>query len=221
VAGLSEGPVKPSAAERARTLLARSRVGTLHTTGARTGPIATVVAVLGDPRGRPVIWLDERSPALADLDAFPAASLCLSPEQLATLVIDGTTARVSPPSRSGQIAVRLQPSSVHLTFGSRKTVDLDAYNRARADPLRREAPEILAHLRTAHTSELLTCLRAQFGSNIEHVDPRQLDRHGLEVVILNRHGVGIARLAFPRPVSTLHDLGPGLSAVLCCRCRPR
>lgn len=213
-----DGPVGPSPAEQARTLLARSRVGTLHTMGTRAGAIATTAAVLGDPLGRPLIWLDAASQALADLDAVPAARLCLSPDRLDTLVIEGTTTRVSPPGRSGQIPVRLQPSSVRLSLGSQKTVDLAAYNMARADPLRREAPQILAHLRTAHTGELLACLRAQFGSDIEHVEPRQLDRHGLEVVILNRHGAGVARLAFPSPVATLRDLGPELSAVLRCRC---
>jgi len=216
----SNRPGEPTMAELSRTMLARSRVGTLMTAGtAGAKPAATVVALLGDPRGRPVVWLDPASPALAEVIARPTVSVRLSPDRLGVLVIEGNAAQLPADKQGGQVPIRLEPSSVHVILGTRHNVELTAYTRARPDPLRRDAPRILAHLRHAHASDLLACLRAQISSDIEWAEPTGLDRHGLQLAILTGQGTGIVRLPFPRPVATLDELGAGLAAALRCQCR--
>ena len=103
--------------------------------------------------------------------------------------------------------------------GTEVLLDLTAFRAAEPDPLRTDAPVVLAHLREAHGADLVHCVRSQGHGDAAWVEPRRLDRYGLELLVVSPDAVSELRLPFPRPLSSLDELGPGLRSALTCRCR--
>jgi hypothetical protein len=98
-------------------------------------------------------------------------------------------------------------------------VDASAYSAARPDPLRCDAPEVLAHLNQGHADALSACLRA-CGRDVGFAQATRLDAGGLTVVAVGPEGADTVRLRFPSPVAALDELPPSLAWVLQpgCRC---
>jgi hypothetical protein len=129
-----------------------------------------------------------------------------------------------PAGRPAALPFLLDATSVRLWNGRRgpvaadDVVDVESFLAAEPDPLRGEAPEVLAHLREAHGDGLLHCLRSQGHPGAEWIEPQRLDRYGLEVSVVTSSGITDVRLPFPAPLDSLSQLGPGLRTALMCRC---
>jgi hypothetical protein len=146
------------------------------------------------------------------------------------VVLRGSARRVPshprPPGRPAAVPFVLDMTSVRLWNGRpgstpiapEDVVDIESFRAADPDPLRAEAPQVLAHLREAHGAGLLHCLRSQGHPGAEWIEPQRLDRYGLEVSVVTADAVTEVRLPFPRPLDSLSQLGPGLRTALMCRC---
>ena len=68
--------------------------------------------------------------------------------------------------------------------------------------------------------ELVHCVRAHGMAGAEWVIPRDLDRYGLELLVLATDGISAVRLSFPDgPVASLDDVPVSLRAALTCHCQ--
>ena len=98
-------------------------------------------------------------------------------------------------------------------------VPLGAFHAASPDPLWPHAGQVLEHLGQAHTPELLACARAHGLPDAQAVEPRAIDRYGLELTLITGIGVTTLRLPFPGgPVESLAEVTCGVRALLTCRC---
>lgn len=123
--------------------------------------------------------------------------------------IDGESRRAYRPSL---LSIRL------IGPGSRITIAVEEFCQAQPDPLREHAPAIVRHLAQAHTEELLACVRAH-GHDALAVEPRGLDRYGIELTAILPDGVHPLRLSFPGgPVEALTRIKLGFWLPLSCRC---
>ncbi len=208
----------PSLAELARTALAGATVATLATRGCRAPRTLTVVSIQDQPDGRPVVRVDDGSPAVQLLASCPVATVSVAgPAPYRALDLTGAFQPVRAP-REGARAYRLSLLSARLTGSAPVPIPLGAFRAAEADPLLPHAPAALHHLEQSHTDELLACVRAH-GHDAQTVVPRALDRYGIELTAISAYGVGVVRLAFPGgPVDRLEQVATGLRLLLTCRC---
>ena len=214
----------PSNAEQAQTAVASARAATLTTYPRMARPALTLVSVRADA-GTLVLRLHPSSPAAADLGQRPLGTVRVSPTDCATVTIQGKVHRLPAQDTAGLLAFRLDVGAVRLGQQAATVVDVQDYRAAEPDPLRADAPAILAHLRQSHGEQLAGCLRAHGHTAARWADARRLDRYGLELGVLEDGGVSTARLDFGTPVGSVNQLGPGLSVVLtgsrCGYCPPR
>jgi Protein of unknown function (DUF2470) len=229
---------RPSSAERARTALADARVATV-TTYSRdpvAPPHQTLATVSVEENGRLAFFLEPQSWAVANLLARPLASVTVAAQQPGRaqttngVILRGSVRRVPshprPTGRPAAVPFLMEATSVRLWDGRpgsapiapEDVVDVESFSTAVPDPLRTEAPQVLAHLREAHGSGLLHCLRSQGHPSAEWIEPQRLDRYGLEVSVVSADAVADVRLPFPTPLDSLSQLGPGLRTALMCRC---
>lgn len=189
-----------------------------------------------DESGRLTFFLEPQSWAVANLLSRPLASVTIAAQRPGVgrlphgVVLRGSVRRAPshprPSGRPAAVPFVLSPTSVRLWNGrlasaplsAEDVVDVESFSAANPDPLRTEAPQVLAHLREAHGAGLLHCLRSQGHVKAEWVEPQRLDRYGLEVSVVSADGVTDIRLPFPAPLDSLSQLGPGLRTALMCRC---
>lgn len=208
--------MQPTPAEQARTAVARARVGLLTTYGRRAPLVRTThVGVAGDGAAL-VVRLRPESPAVTDLLARPLAAVRVGPPGFVQVLLQGSVVRLPGRDDRGRLRFRVDPGAVRVDDGG--PVAVADYRSADPDPLRDDAPVLLAHLRAAHRADLGACLRARGHHDVEWVEPQALDRHGLQLAALTADGVARHRLDFPRPVGSLDELSPGLTSLLRCRC---
>lgn len=209
---------RPSAAERARTAVASARVGCLTTYARHSAarPHPTTVAVECDGEGRPVLPVTPNSLAAAQLLARPLATLHVAPPGCEATTVHGAAHRLRA-AGDGLLRYRLEVGSVRLGQRRPLPVPLEQYQAASPDPLRHAAPAVLHHLARCHAEQLAACLRTR-GHDALWVEPRALDRRGLDVLSVGPDGVDLVRLSFPEPVTRLQELAAGLAVPLLCRC---
>ena len=209
----------PDPAELARTSLAQARVAALTTypRSAPARPRLTSVTMACQDDGRPVIRVGAGSRAAVDLLARPLATVRVSPVGGETVTVHGGAQRLPGRDECGRLAFRVEVGAVRLGVVRHATVDLHAFDAAEPDPLRDDAPRVLAHLREAHTDQLTACVRA-VGHDAQWAQATALDRYGMTVLAVSGDGVDEVRLSFPEPVRRLQDLRPGLGCLLMCRC---
>lgn len=209
----------PTLAERARTSVAEAKVATLTTSSRLGRQVSTPVGIRAADDGAPVIALDAGSSAAAILRRRALATMRLDPPDWDPVTLRG---RFRPlPGCDAHLLFRLDVGSVHLGQRRPTVVELEDYRSCEPDPLRQDAPGILAHLRRGHGEQLAACLRANGHATAQWAEPRRLDRYGLELGVLDDAGVSSARLSFTAPVNGVEDLSAGLSVVLqrgCGRC---
>ena len=212
-------------AVRARTSVDRARVGELttyarHPSGART----TSVGLQVRPDGSVDVHLSTEADAVAQLLARPLATLHVAPPWCDPVLLHGGVRRLPGRSDRGELVFRLAVAAVRV--GSPPVaVDEAAYSAARPDPLRCDAPAVLAHLNEGHADALTACLRAR-GRDVAFAQATRLDAGGLTVVAVCDDGTDTVRLRFPTPVAALDELPPSLAWVLrpgcgCCAAGPR
>lgn len=214
--------VHPSWAEVGRTALAEARVATLVTGDSRAPCTPTIVRVEPGLEPHAQFWLEPSSPTVSMLSRWPMATLVVAaPLPFRTLALTGAV-RSGSDAGPGARRFDLVPTSARLIGAQAHAISLEEFLRSGPDPLRREAPAILQHLETAHTAELLACVRAHGYVDTLAVVPRTLNRYGIELAALSQQGVQNVCLPFAGgPVDTLNDVEPGLRTVMMCRCRPR
>jgi hypothetical protein len=147
---------RPSTAELARTAVARARGGTL-TTYSRAGAATTLVPVRDD-HGALVLGLCPSDLAVADLTLRPLGSIRVAPVHCAIVKLEGTVRRLADDC-DGLARFRLEVAAVRIGRVP-QPVEVRAYRRAEPDPLRDDAPGILARLRARPSDALAACLRA-------------------------------------------------------------
>lgn len=210
--------VGPSSAERARTAVGSARTGALTTYPRYGSPVLATVPVRADASGGLVFALTDGNPAARVLSARPLATVRVAPGGCELTSLQGAVRRLPRAEGSRMIEFVLDVGAVRLGTRCCEVVDLDDYRAAEPDPLREDAPAIIAHLRRDHGQDLTDCLRAQGHRQARWVEAHSLDRYGLELSVLDGDGVARVRLEFPAPVRSVEDLGPGLYVALRGRC---
>lgn len=200
-------------AVRARTSVDRARIGEL-TTYARhpSGTLSTSVGLQVRPDGAVDVHLSTGAHAVAQLLARPLATLRVAPPWCEPVLLHGGARRLPGLTDRGELVFRLEVAAVRV--GSPPVlVDGAAYAAARPDPLRCDAPAVLAHLNEGHADALSACLRA-CGRDVAFAEATRLDAGGLTVVAVGPEGADTVRLRFPSPVAALDELPPSLAWVL-------
>jgi len=212
-----EQETMPTWAERARTAVACARAGALTTYPRQRRPMMTTVLVSEDA-GRMELRLPADSAAARTLAVRPVATVRVAPPHCEVTTVLGAVRRL--PGRDGDQRIRflLDAGAVRVGSTCHRVLDADAYRAAEPDPLRDDAPCVLAHLRGEHAAALADCLRAQGHAGVRWVEPTGLDRYGLDLTGVDDDGVGEVRLPFPAPVRSLRELAPHLYLALRGRC---
>lgn len=208
----------PDVAVQARTSIDCARVGSL-TTYARHPSSQHTCSVSVQARADGTVEIELAVDALSarQLIARPVASLLVAPVGCAPVLLHGSARRLPGPSRRGTLVFHLELAAVRV--GSPGVlVDQAAYCAAAPDPLRHDAPAVLAHLNDGHADALAACLRAA-GHDAAFAHATRLDAGGLTVTAIGDAGADIVRLAFPRSVTRLADLPVSLNCLLGPRCR--
>ena len=200
-------------AVRARTSVDRARVGQL-TTYARhpSGTLSTSVGLEVRPDGAVDVHLSTGAHAVAQLLARPLATLRVAPPWCDPVLLHGGTRRLPGLTDRGELVFRLEVAAVRVGTPP-VLVDESDYSAARPDPLRCDAPAVLAHLNEGHADALSACLRA-CGREVAFTQATRLDAGGLTVVAVGDEGSDTVRLRFPSPVAALDELPPSLAWVL-------
>ena len=69
--------------------------------------------------------------------------------------------------------------------------------------------------------ELIRCVRAHGMRKADWVFPRNLDRYGLELLVLTTDGAATVRLSFPDgPITTINEVPTSIRTLLTCHCQP-
>ena len=212
-------------AAQARTSVEQARVGQLTTYGRHPSSTCTTsVSVTGREDGGVELRLSPAAPGSRQLLARPVGTLQVAPLWCEPVLLHGGARRLPGRTDRGELVFRLEVAAVRV--GSPPVlVDESAWSAARPDPLRRDAPAVLAHLNEGHADALSACLRA-CGHDVAFAEATRLDAGGLTVVAVGPDGADTVRLRFPSPVSALEDLPPSLAWVLqpgcsCCPAAPR
>jgi hypothetical protein len=202
----------------ARSSLQHATVAVLSTYPCSTAarPHLSQVAVQAGGDGNPVLRLLPDSLAVVQLTAWPMATIHVAPPGCEPLTLHGQVHRLPGSDDAGRLTFILEPAVVHLRTPA-DVVDPSQYARSGCDAVANQAPRVLAHLRQRHVHQLLSCLHAQ-GVHAQFAEPVHLDRHGLTVLAVCEDGVSEVSMPFPRPVSRLEELPPGLSLMLLCNC---
>jgi hypothetical protein len=209
--------VTPDPAACARTAVDRARTGLLTTYARHPSRSHTAVVQLApDPDGAVQLHLPAAAVPARQLLARPVATLSLRPPACEPTVLHGAVTRLRGTTEEGALVFRLEVAAGRVGAPAR-FVDGEAYARADPDPLRQEAPGVLAHLNGAHADGLADCLRAA-GHDLSYAVATRLDAHGLTVAAVGGCGVSSVRLAFPRRIERLEELPPSLLCALTPRC---
>ena len=195
----------------ARTAIAHARVAALTTYPRHARP-ATMQVRVRDDHGALVVSLSPRSWAAAHLALRPVGTVRVAPVGCQSVTAQGAGRRI-PDQSDGVACFRLEVKSLRIGR-SADAVDISEYRLADPEPLRGDAPAILAHLRHGHGADLAACLRTHGEHGARWAEPLSVDRYGLELAVLHDGGVSTTRLNFPAPVSSVAELAPGLSVLM-------
>ncbi len=220
----------PSHAERARTLAARCKTGTLATIGLDPAgyPYGSFVTVAFDA-GHPVFLISELAEHTKNLHADPRASLMVAEGGASDPLANGRITLLGPCTRladRGSAAAayleqhpnaayyadfrdfaywRLEVTAVRYIggYGRMSWVGLEDYRAARPDPLAPHAADILSHMNVDHADALVLYARAfTRASDAERATMTGIDRHGFELSVTTARGPRPARIAFERSIET-------------------
>jgi hypothetical protein len=214
------GPPLP---ELARTTLARAAAATVSDASPIVAPpTAASVPVRSARDGSPLLLPATGSPAARWLGAGPSAVRVSVPAgaPFSALRLTGTARPVTGDHETGITACVVAIESVEFTGADSARVPLDEYRAVEPDPLWRVAPSVLRHLEQGHMAELVRCVRAHGMTKADWVIPRNLDRYGLELLVLTTDGAALVRLSFPvGPITSIDDIPASIRTALTCRCR--
>ena len=233
----------PSHAERARTLIAELKTGSLATIALEPAgyPYAsfTTFALAG---GEPVFLISRIAEHTRNLVADPRASLMVNESGNADPLANGRVTLVGrcaklprgeSPAREAFLAShptasyyvdfddfdfwQLSVEAVRYIggYGRMSWVEPQDFRRAVPDPLAKAATRILDHMNADHADALVQYARA-FTRAVEASEATMtaIDRHGFEMTVKTPGGMGPARLAFDEPLATADEARVKLIALL-------
>ena len=237
-----EAIATPTHAERARTLAAQCKTGTLGTLAMEPPgyPYGSFVTVAFDG-GHPVFLISELAEHTRNLHADPRASLMVAEggaiDPLAngrvtllgecTRLTDRTTAAAAYLERHPNAAYyaefrdfaywRIEVSAVRYIggYGRMSWVDAADWLAAEPDPLAADAAGILAHMNADHADALpLYCRAFSRGIAVTEAVMTGIDRYGFEMSASTPDGPRPIRVAFPAAIRTPTDARRVLVALL-------
>ncbi|WP_051731760.1 DUF2470 domain-containing protein [Kitasatospora phosalacinea] len=206
---------RPSAAERARTLLEFASSAVLDVRGAdltaRPGlppqvacaprPDGSVAVLVGRESALHRITALARGPLTAELDCVDVAPVAVPHRVRGRLRLSGPLSRSPGESAAalfprhghgGGVLLRLEPEHLALNdlWGSECCLDPDEVTAAAPDPVAAQEAGLLQHLAAAHADRLLL-LGARA---LEHRRPAVDRPHAVRPVALDRHGLRVRLL---------------------------
>lgn len=200
-------------AAQARTSVDCARVGSLTTYAHHPSRQHTnSVRVRARADGTVEIPVAMAALAARQLLARPVATLYVAPVGHEPVLLHGAARRLPGFDERGALVFHLEIAGVRVGSPS-EPLPTAAYAAADPDPLRHDAPAVLAHLNEGHVEALAACLRAG-GHDAAFAHATRLDSAGLTVLAVGSTGVDKVRLRFPAPVATLEDLPVSLGGVL-------
>ena len=227
------GPVtpdvpEPSLAERARTLAAIGRIGSLSTQSRRFPgfPFGSMMPFAADDLGRPVFLISGMAMHTQNLHQDERASLLITqpgavgdPLGAARLTLIGA-AKVASAAEVRDLYLscyenarywqdytdfayyRLEVKGVYFIggFGVMGWVSAEDYATAAPDPLAAVAPEIIQHMNADHGDALRRIARHDTGEDPDEASMIAVDRLGFHLRLKTGNRVHGRRIAFPREV---------------------
>lgn len=227
------GPVtpdvpEPSLAERARTLAAIGRIGSLSTQSRRFPgfPFGSMMPFAADDLGRPVFLVSGMAMHTQNLHQDERASLLITqpgavgdPLGAARLTLIGA-AKVASAAEVRDLYLscyenarywqdytdfayyRLEVKGVYFIggFGVMGWVPAEDYATAAPDPLATVAPEIIQHMNADHGDALRRIARHDTGEDPDEASMIAVDRLGFHLRLKTGNRVHGRRIAFPREV---------------------
>jgi putative heme iron utilization protein len=200
-------------------------------------PYGSLVTVAVDGLGRPLFLLSNLAEHTGNLRARPETSVLLTeplgthdqPLALGRVTLLGRCSRVAAGEASLVRAVflakqpgasyyvdfedfafyRLEPEALRYVggFGRMSWVSPDDYRTAEPDPLRGDAPGILAHMNGDHAAASLAYARSLAGvTDATAATMTAVDRYGFDLAVTTPAGPRATRLAFDEPVSTTDEV---------------
>jgi hypothetical protein len=213
----------PSLPELARTALARAAAATVSDANpVVVPPAAGPVPVRSARDGSPLLLPATGSPLARWLVSGPSAVRVSVPAgaPFSALRLTGTAVPVTGDHATGITACVVAIDSVEFTGADSARVPVDEYRAVEPDPLWRVAPSVLRHLEQGHMTELIHCVRAHGMAKADWVVPRNLDRYGLELLVLTADGAAPVRLSFPDgPITSIDEVPVSIRTALTCRCQ--
>lgn len=219
---------EPTLAERARTLAAIARIGTISTHSRKFAgfPFGSIMPYAADPLGRPIFFISTMAMHTQNLHADPHASLMIAQPEVsgdplgsARLTLIGEAAIVPAEevrdlylSRyenarywqdySDFAYYRLSVQGVYFIggFGVMGWVDAAEYAAAAPDPLAEAAAGIIQHMNADHADALRRIVARDSGETPGEAALTAVDRLGFHVRLKTGDRVHGRRIAFPREV---------------------
>ncbi|MBZ5725841.1 MAG: DUF2470 domain-containing protein [Acidobacteriia bacterium] len=218
-----------SLAERARTLAALGRIGSLSTHSRKVPgfPFGSMMPYAADERGRPAFFISSMAMHTQNLRQDARASLLITqpdeagdPLGAARVTLVGTAAE-APAAEVRDLYLaryenarywqeysdfawyRLEIEAVYFIggFGVMGWVSADDYAAARPDPLVEAAPGILQHMNADHAAALRLIARRFAGEDADEAAMTAIDRLGFYLRLRCGEKVHGRRVAFLREVS--------------------
>ncbi len=220
------GVAELSLAERARTLAALGRLGSLSTHSRKFAgyPFGSIMPYALDEQGRPVVFVSSMAMHTQNLREDPRVSLLIMQENVsgdplgaARLTLIGSALPVAGAevkslylSRhenakfwqdySDFAYFRIEIAGVYFVggFGVMGWIAAEEYQSASPDPLAEAASGIIQHMNDDHADALLLLARRFLGDEIEEAQMTAIDRLGFDVRLRSGDRVHGGRVALSR-----------------------
>ena len=233
----------PTHAERARTLVAQIKTGTLCTlaTDPEGYPYGSFVTFAFDD-GNPVFLVSTMAEHTKNLQGDPRASLLVAengagdPLANGRVTLLGPCAQVEGDGSSARIAFlathpnaeyymdfgdfafwKLEVESIRYIggYGRMSWIDAVGWHTAEPDPLAEAASDIIAHMNDDHADAMVLYCRAfSKATDVTSASTTGIDRYGLEMSAITAEGPRPVRLAFPAAVGTPEEARAALVSML-------
>lgn len=233
----------PSHAERARTLLAMQKTGTLATVANEPAghPYPSFVTFALDGPD-PVFLVSEMAEHTQNLRSDVRASFLAAENRQVDPLANGRVTLVGEclPVDDGDSSARkayldrlpnaayycdfadfgfwrLRVESVRYIggYGRMSWVSADAWRAAEPDPLAESAEGIVAHMNEDHVEAMVTLCRAfSRATAAEEVTMSSIDRYGFEMSVVTEGGPRPVRLAFHEPITAPDEARKALVALV-------
>jgi heme iron utilization protein len=224
---------EPALAERARTLAAIARIGSLSTHSRRSPgfPFGSLMPFAADDLGRPVLFISSMAMHTQNLREDERASLLIAQPDAADDPLGSARVTLLGPTRpapAGEVRelylshyenarhwqdytdfayYRLEVEGVYFIggFGVMGWVPAYEYRAAAPDPLVAEAPRIIQHMNLDHAEILRGIAARETGENPDDVHMTAVDRLGFHLRLKTGDRIRGLRIAFPREVRDMSE----------------